>query len=80
MTYQEKLALAAEMRRGTKLDTGLSVPDEHSVTALKESVYLPGGLEKSVVPDKPTGIGEDLSHMNPKRSGPGGHPPKGKRK
>lgn len=76
MTYDEKLALAAELRKGTGLEGGISEVSTHSVRASKVSTYLPNGYEKSLVPLPPPDIAEDLSWMNPNRAAKGGRPKK----
>lgn len=63
MTYEEKLALAAELRKGTQLDSGMS-GGFSTVTDTKEPVYVvKGGWKLSVVPE-PLPDGPDYSHLN----------------
>ena len=65
MTYDQKLALAAEMRKGTGLDAGMPTDNSCSVTATKEPAYVvKDGWKLSVVPLPPPSITEDLSHLN----------------
>lgn len=47
MTYTEKLALAAQFRQGTALETGIPEFSRASVRATKVSHYLPGHEPKT---------------------------------